>query len=108
MVCELAAVRVFSDVDVALIVRLFMVRLQQFVRRKVADAPSDADAGPTAALRCPHGGLLPEQAGAAARRQPVPQIVWEYLVQNAEQVENSKGLGHQASQEIKLLALNVR
>lgn len=70
--------------------------LQQWVRRKVADAPSDADAGPTAALRCPHGGLLPEQAAAAARRQRVPQIVWEYLVHNAELVENSNAEGHQA------------
>ena len=69
-------------------------RLQQWVRRKVADAPSDADAGPTAALRCPHGGLLPEQAATAARRQRVPQIVWEYLVHNAEQVENSNAQGH--------------
>ncbi|KAG0615456.1 hypothetical protein M758_5G042500 [Ceratodon purpureus] len=73
--------------------------LQQWVRRKVADAPSDADAGPTAALRCPHGGLLPEQAAAAARRQRVPQIVWEYLVNNAERVENSNVQGHQAFPE---------
>ena len=72
------------------------LRLQQWSRRKVGDAPSDADAGPTAALRCTHGGLLPEQAAAGARRQRVPEIVWEYLVHNAERVENPNAQGHQA------------
>lgn len=65
------------------------------MRRKVADAPSDADAGPTAPLQCPHGGLLPEQA-PGAKRQLVPEIVWEYLVHNAERVETSGSKGHRS------------
>lgn len=60
----------------------------------MTDAPSDADAGPTAALRCPHGGLLPEQA-AGAKRQLVPEPVWDYFVQNAEQVETAEAWGHE-------------
>lgn len=70
-------------------------RLLQWVRRKATDAPSVADGGPTAALQCPHGGLLPEQA-AGAKRQLVPERVWAYFLHNAEQVEGAHLEGHQS------------
>jgi hypothetical protein len=70
-------------------------RLLQWVRRKATDAPSVADGGPTAALHCPHGGLLPEQA-AGAKRQLVPERVWAYFLHNAEQVEGAHLEGHQS------------
>ncbi|KAH9545308.1 hypothetical protein CY35_12G041600 [Sphagnum magellanicum] len=69
--------------------------LLQWVRRKATDAPSVADGGPTAALQCPHGGLLPEQA-AGAKRQLVPERVWAYFLHNAEQVEGAHLEGHQS------------
>ncbi|CAA6664566.1 unnamed protein product [Spirodela intermedia] len=39
--------------------------LTHWLRRKNVDNPCDADAGPTASLRCSHGNLLPEQAPGA-------------------------------------------
>ncbi|KAG6554433.1 hypothetical protein Mapa_004350 [Marchantia paleacea] len=67
--------------------------LTQWYRRKAADAPCEADAGPTAGLRCPHGGLLPEQA-TGAKRQLVPERAWDYFYQNAVQVEGADPRGH--------------
>ncbi|KAL6867275.1 hypothetical protein ACP4OV_015299 [Aristida adscensionis] len=52
--------------------------LTQWLRRKNADASSDADNGPTSALRCCHGQLLPEHA-PGAKRVSVPESLWEFL-----------------------------
>ncbi|KAK3144226.1 hypothetical protein QOZ80_4AG0310280 [Eleusine coracana subsp. coracana] len=41
--------------------------LSQWLRKKNADMPSDGDNGPTSALRCCHGDLLPEHALGAKR-----------------------------------------
>ncbi|CAM6105180.1 unnamed protein product [Calypogeia fissa] len=67
--------------------------LMQWARRKATGAPSEADASPTAALRCVHGGLLPEQA-PGAKRQLIPERAWEYFYQNAVQVEGLDPKGH--------------
>ena len=34
---------------------------------------------PTQSITCPHGSLLPELAGARARRAAVPPVVWRHL-----------------------------
>ncbi|KAL6645465.1 hypothetical protein ACP70R_017073 [Stipagrostis hirtigluma subsp. patula] len=52
--------------------------LTQWLRRKNADIPSDADNGPTSALRCCHGHLLPEHA-PGAKRVSVPESLWLFL-----------------------------
>ena len=39
-----------------------------------------AAASPTEGIACPHGGLLPQAAGAKARRQAVPPLVWQHLL----------------------------
>lgn len=57
-------------------------RLQQWVKRKILDAPSEADADPTASIRCPHGQLLPEQA-TGAKRVLVPEDLWCFLHEDA-------------------------
>lgn len=57
----------------------------QWLRRKNADSPCDADAGPTASLRCPHGNLLPEQA-AGAKRVAVPENLWLFFFESASTV----------------------
>ncbi|XP_026661046.1 ubiquitin carboxyl-terminal hydrolase 26 isoform X2 [Phoenix dactylifera] len=59
--------------------------LVQWLRRKNADSPCDADAGPTASLRCPHGNLLPEQA-AGAKRVVVPENLWLFFFESASTV----------------------
>ncbi|GFZ00905.1 ubiquitin-specific protease 26 [Actinidia rufa] len=41
--------------------------LQHWIRRKNIDSPCEADAEPTASIRCPHGDLKPEQATGAKR-----------------------------------------
>ncbi|GAB2222929.1 hypothetical protein Droror1_Dr00017061 [Drosera rotundifolia] len=56
--------------------------LQQWVRRKNSDQPSEADAGPTTGITCPHGQLRPEQA-ASAKRVLVPEVLWLFLYENA-------------------------
>uniref|UniRef100_A0A2P2JYZ7 Ubiquitin carboxyl-terminal hydrolase n=1 Tax=Rhizophora mucronata TaxID=61149 RepID=A0A2P2JYZ7_RHIMU len=56
--------------------------LQQWVRRKSFDAPSDADTGPTASIRCPHGQLMPEQA-TGAKRLLVPENLWLFFYEDA-------------------------
>ncbi|TVU15183.1 hypothetical protein EJB05_38690 [Eragrostis curvula] len=52
--------------------------LSQWLRKKNADMPSDTDNGPTSALRCCHGYLLPEHA-PGAKRVSVPEDLWLFL-----------------------------
>ncbi|KAJ1379095.1 Ubiquitin-specific peptidase 48, partial [Sesbania bispinosa] len=66
--------------------------LQQWWKRKIADAPSEADAGPTAAISCPHGQLLPEQA-TGAKRVLVPEDFWLFLYEDATSVKPDDLLG---------------
>jgi len=61
-------------------------RLVQWLRRKNADNPCDADAGPTASLICPHGDLLPEQAHGA-KRVLVPENLWLFFFESASKVK---------------------
>lgn len=42
------------------------------------DITFDADKGPTSALRCSHGNLLPEHA-SGAKRVSVPESLWLFL-----------------------------
>lgn len=72
--------------------------LQQWVRRKIVDAPCDADAGPTASIRCPHGELLPEQA-PGARRLLVPETLWDFLHQSAVTIKPDDVMGCLAFRE---------
>lgn len=69
-----------------------LTRLQQWVKRKITDAPSEADAGPTASIRCPHGQLMPEQA-AGARRLLVPENLWLFFYEDAVTVNPDDPLG---------------
>ncbi|XP_061346199.1 ubiquitin carboxyl-terminal hydrolase 26-like isoform X1 [Gastrolobium bilobum] len=66
--------------------------LQQWLKRKVLDAPSEADTGPTAAISCPHGQLMPEQA-AGAKRVLVPESFWLFLYEDAVSVKSDGPLG---------------
>ncbi|XP_020226068.1 ubiquitin carboxyl-terminal hydrolase 26 isoform X2 [Cajanus cajan] len=66
--------------------------LQQWWKRKVLDAPSDADAGPTAAISCPHGQLMPEQA-PGAKRVLIPESFWLFLHEDAVSVKPDDPLG---------------
>ncbi|RYR05646.1 hypothetical protein Ahy_B06g085483 [Arachis hypogaea] len=66
--------------------------LQQWWKRKVLDAPSEADAGPTAAISCPHGQLMPEQA-AGAKRVLVPEDFWLFLYEDSISVKPDDPLG---------------
>ncbi|XP_054797302.1 ubiquitin carboxyl-terminal hydrolase 26 isoform X2 [Prosopis cineraria] len=66
--------------------------LQQWWKRKVLDAPSEADAGPTASVSCPHGQLLPEQA-AGAKRVLVPESFWHFIYEDALSVKPDDPLG---------------
>ncbi|KAJ6685388.1 UBIQUITIN CARBOXYL-TERMINAL HYDROLASE [Salix purpurea] len=65
--------------------------LQQWVRRKNIDAPSEADAEPTASIRCRHGQLKPEQPGA--KRLLVPEKLWLFLYKDAVAVKPVDPLG---------------
>uniref|UniRef100_A0A0D9VQL9 Ubiquitin carboxyl-terminal hydrolase 26 n=1 Tax=Leersia perrieri TaxID=77586 RepID=A0A0D9VQL9_9ORYZ len=56
--------------------------LMQWLRRKNVDIPSDADSGPTAALTCTHGNLLPEHA-SGAKRVSVPEDLWLFLYETS-------------------------
>lgn len=67
-------------------------RLLQWVRRKSADTPIDADTGPTASIRCPHGLLLPEQA-VGAKRLLVPESLWLFLFESANAVKPDDPVG---------------
>ncbi|XP_015885340.2 ubiquitin carboxyl-terminal hydrolase 26 isoform X2 [Ziziphus jujuba] len=66
--------------------------LQQWLKRKILDAPTEADAGPTASIRCPHGELMPEQA-VGAKRLLVPEALWLFLYEDAFAVKPDDDLG---------------
>jgi len=62
--------------------------LTHWLRRKNAGILSDADNGPTSALRCRHGYLLPEHA-PGAKRVSVPESLWLFLYQTiSEKVDD--------------------
>ncbi|ESQ45578.1 hypothetical protein EUTSA_v10010085mg [Eutrema salsugineum] len=61
------------------------VWLQQWIKRKNLDAPSEADAGPTIAITCNHGELMPEQA-PGAKRILVPENLWLFLAEDSLKV----------------------
>lgn len=65
--------------------------LLQWLRKKKADASCIADAGPTTALKCPHGDLLPETSGA--KRVLVPESLWLFLYENFVSVKPDEFLG---------------
>lgn len=64
------------------------------MKRKNIDAPSEADAGPTNAITCSHGELMPEQA-PGAKRILVPENLWSFLVEDALKVTPEDTLGCQ-------------
>ncbi|XP_062097645.1 ubiquitin carboxyl-terminal hydrolase 26 isoform X3 [Humulus lupulus] len=66
--------------------------LQQWLKRKILDAPSEADGGPTASIRCPHGELMPEQA-VGAKRLLVPENLWLFFYEDAIAVKPDDTLG---------------
>ncbi|KAK4416768.1 Ubiquitin carboxyl-terminal hydrolase 26 [Sesamum alatum] len=66
--------------------------LQQWLRRKNIDLPCDADSGPTASLRCPHGELMPELA-PGAKRVLVPESLWDFIHQTAMTVKPDDSMG---------------
>ena len=66
--------------------------MQQWLRRKNVDSPCEADAGPTASIRCPHGELMPEQA-TGARRVLVPESLWLFFYDTANTVKPDDPLG---------------
>ncbi|KAM1224734.1 hypothetical protein ACFX1S_043812 [Malus domestica] len=66
--------------------------LQQWLKRKILDAPAEADAGPTASIRCPHGELMPEHA-TGAKRLLVPENLWLFLYEDALTVKPDDHLG---------------
>ncbi|KAJ1420139.1 Ubiquitin-specific peptidase 48 [Sesbania bispinosa] len=66
--------------------------LQQWWKRKVLDAPSEADAGPTAAISCSHGQLMPEQA-PGAKRVLIPESFWLFLYEDAVSAKPDDPLG---------------
>ncbi|KAK8465514.1 hypothetical protein PHAVU_009G100000 [Phaseolus vulgaris] len=66
--------------------------LQQWWKRKVLDAPSEADAGPTAPISCPHDELLPEKA-PGAKRVLIPESFWFFLYEDAVSVKPDDPLG---------------
>ncbi|QCD99600.1 ubiquitin carboxyl-terminal hydrolase 48 [Vigna unguiculata] len=69
--------------------------LQQWLKRKVGDAPSEADAGPTTSICCPHGQLRPDQA-VGAKRLLVPEGFWFFLYKDAITVKTDDPLGCRA------------
>ncbi|XP_078444743.1 ubiquitin-specific protease 26 [Wolffia australiana] len=66
--------------------------LVHWLRRKNIESPCEADAGPTAALRCPHGNLLPEKA-PGAKRVHIPESLWLFIVESASAVKTDDSLG---------------
>ncbi|KAM7264292.1 hypothetical protein ACFE04_001975 [Oxalis oulophora] len=66
--------------------------LQQWVKRKNLDTPTEADAGPTASIRCPHGKLMPERA-AGAKRLLVSENLWGFIYEDAITVKPDDPLG---------------
>ncbi|XP_047161205.1 ubiquitin carboxyl-terminal hydrolase 26-like isoform X2 [Vigna umbellata] len=69
--------------------------LQQWLKRKVGDAPSEADAGPTTSISCPHGQLKPDQA-VGAKRLLVPEGFWFFLYKDSITVKPDDPLGCRA------------
>ncbi|KAG0459749.1 hypothetical protein HPP92_022877 [Vanilla planifolia] len=69
--------------------------LLQWLRRRNVDTPCDADAGPTAALTCTHGNLLPELS-SGAKRVLVPESLWNFFYENAVKVKPEDSLGSSA------------
>lgn len=69
--------------------------LQQWLRRKTIDSPCEADSGPTASIRCPHGELLPEKA-AGARRLLIPESLWIFILESANTVKPNDSEGGSA------------
>lgn len=69
--------------------------LQQWLRRKSGDYPCEADAGPTAAIRCPHGQIMPEQANGT-KRVLIPENLWLFLREIASMVRPDDQLGSSA------------
>ncbi|KAL8264057.1 hypothetical protein R6Q59_022187 [Mikania micrantha] len=66
--------------------------LSQWVRRRNIDAPCEADSGPTASIRCPHGSLMPEQA-PGAKRALVPENLWLFIFKSANEVKPDDMIG---------------
>ncbi|XP_047337545.1 ubiquitin carboxyl-terminal hydrolase 26 [Impatiens glandulifera] len=60
--------------------------LQQWLRRKNTDSPCEADTGPTAPIKCPHGELMPDQA-TGAKRVVVPENLWLFFYDIANEVK---------------------
>lgn len=67
-------------------------RLLQWLRRKNIDLPCDADSGPTASIRCPHGELMPELA-PGAKRLLVSESLWDFMRQTAMTVKPDDFVG---------------
>ncbi|KAI5076548.1 hypothetical protein GOP47_0008613 [Adiantum capillus-veneris] len=67
--------------------------LQNWLRRKAAEAPTEIDASPTASITCPHKGLLPENY-PGAKRQAVPEEAWNYFLHVAQQVHKGVDEGY--------------
>lgn len=66
--------------------------LSQWVRRRNIDSPCEADTGPTASIRCPHGSLMPEQA-PGAKRALVPENLWLFIYKSANEVKPDDMVG---------------
>ncbi|KAL4565064.1 hypothetical protein LXL04_029146 [Taraxacum kok-saghyz] len=66
--------------------------LGQWIRRKNIDFPCEADTGPTASIRCPHGALMPEQA-PGAKRALIPESLWEFIYKSANEVKPDDMVG---------------
>lgn len=66
--------------------------LSQWIRRKNMDSPCEADAGPTASIRCPHGALMPEQA-PGGKRALIPESLWEFIYKAANEVKPDDMVG---------------
>ncbi|XP_076959230.1 ubiquitin carboxyl-terminal hydrolase 26-like [Bidens hawaiensis] len=66
--------------------------LGQWVRRRNIDLPCEADTGPTASIRCPHGSLMPEQA-PGAKRALVPENLWLFIYESANEVKPDDMIG---------------
>lgn len=66
--------------------------MSQWARRKNIDSPCEADTGPTASIRCPHGALLPEQA-AGAKRALIPENLWIFIYKSSNEVKPDDMIG---------------
>ncbi|KAJ4951503.1 hypothetical protein NE237_028335 [Protea cynaroides] len=65
--------------------------LLQWLRRKNINSPCEADAGPTASIRCPHGSLMPEAPGA--KRVSVPESLWLFFYESSDAVKPDDVVG---------------